>query len=309
MDLRNLLNIEYPIIQGAMAHIANGAFAAAISNAGGMGLIAAGGRTPEDLCQQIQQARKLTEKPFGVNLMLMDPNTAACAELVCEEKIPFLTTGAGSPDAYLPTWKAAGITVFPVIASSAQARRAENAGADGVIAEGTEAGGHIGELTTMAMVPQIVRAVKIPVVAAGGIATGQQMLAALALGACGVQIGTAFLAASECPIHENFRAALIKAKDIDTVVIGRNGGVPARGLKTPMTQEYLRLEKQGVSREELERFTLGSLRRAVFEGDLKKGGFMAGQVSGLITEIRPARQIIESLFADCRQTLQELRIE
>ncbi|MDR2531070.1 MAG: DUF561 domain-containing protein [Oscillospiraceae bacterium] len=298
-DLRKLVGIDYPIIQGGMANIATGEFAAAISNAGALGLIATGGYSPDAIREQIRTARSLTSKPFGVNLMLMHPAADEIAEILTEERVAVITTGAGLPGKYMPAWKDAGALVFPVVSASAIARRVESFGADAVIAEGCESGGHIGELTTMALVPQIVSAVKIPVIAAGGIASGAQMLAALTLGACGVQIGTTLLRSLECPIHANYKDAILKAKDNDTVVTGRSAGVPVRILRNQMSIEYLKLEKSGASAEELETFTLGSLRRAVYDGDVKRGSLMAGQVAGMLGEIKPAAEILRELYADC----------
>ncbi len=306
MDLRKILGIEYPIIQGGMANIATGAFAAVISETGGLGLIAAGGYTPEQLREQIHIARKATSKPFGVNLMMMHPLIEELAELLVEERVSVVTTGAGMPGKYIPKWKDAGIKVFPVIPSVALARRVASSGADGVIAEGCESGGHVGELTTMALVPQVVDALDIPVIAAGGIASGRQMLAALALGACGVQIGTTLLRSVECPIHDNYKQAILKAKDTDTTVTGRIAGVPVRILKNKMATEYVNQEKAGATKEELEHFTLGSLRRAVFDGDTVNGSLMAGQVAGQLKEILPAAEIIKGLFEDCKKAFIEL---
>ncbi|MDR3310396.1 MAG: nitronate monooxygenase [Oscillospiraceae bacterium] len=305
-DLRELLGIKYPIIQGGMANIATGAFAAAISNAGGLGLIASGGYSVEAIREQIRAARGLTDKPFGVNLMLMHPAADEIAELLAAERVRVITTGAGLPGKYIPVWKASGALVLPVVASVAVARRVESQGADGVIAEGTESGGHVGELTTMTLVPQVVRAVKIPVVAAGGIASGGQFAAALALGASGVQIGTTLLRSVECPVHENYKQAVLKAKDNDTVVTGRSTGAPVRILKNQMSAEYLKLEQQGASKEELEKFTLGSLRRAVFDGDVKIGSLMAGQVAGMLDEIKPAADILRELYEDAKAAAREL---
>jgi enoyl-[acyl-carrier protein] reductase II len=294
-----MLGIKYPIIQGGMANIANGAFAAAISNAGGLGLIASGGYSPDAIREQIHTARALTSNPFGVNLMLMHPEADAIAAILADERIRVITTGAGMPGKYIPMWKDAGAVVLPVVPAVALARRVESQGADGVIAEGTESGGHVGEMTTMALVPQIVNAVSIPVIAAGGIASGAQMLAALALGACGVQIGTTLLRAAECPIHANYKDALLKAKDNDTVVTGRSVGAPVRILRNQMSAEYIKLEKSGASKEELEKFTLGSLRRAVFDGDVKGGSLMAGQVAGMLDDIKPAEEILRDLYDSC----------
>lgn len=306
MDLRELLGIEYPIIQGGMANIATGEFAALISEIGGLGLIASGGYSPDQLREQIRIARAKTSKPFGVNLMIMHPQVEALAALLTEEKVSVVTTGAGMPGKYIPAWKEAGIKVFPVIPSVALARRVVSQGANGVIAEGCESGGHVGELTTMALVPQVVDALGAPVVAAGGIASGRQMLAALALGACGVQIGTTLLRAAECPIHENYKQAILKAKDTDTTVTGRIAGVPVRILKNKMALEYTKQEKAGATVEELEHFTLGSLRRAVFDGDTANGSLMAGQVAGQLNEILPAEQIIKGLFEDCKKAFAAL---
>jgi len=307
MELKSILGIKYPIIQGGMARIATGAFAAAVSNAGGMGLIASGGISAPELREQIQIAKKLTDKPFGVNIMLIDKDVEACAQVLIEEGVKFVTTGAGVPDAYLPAWKEANITVFPLVASVATAKRAERSGADGVIAEGSEAGGHIGELTTMALVPQVKASVSIPVVAAGGIASGEQMLAALSLGACGVQLGTALLATAECPIHENYKQALLKAKDIDSVAIGRIGGIPVRVIRNQMSRSYLASEKEGATKEELEIYTLGALKKAVLEGDVVNGSLMAGQVAGMIKEIKPIKNILDDIYNDCIKTLDNMK--
>lgn len=278
-----------------MANIATGEFAAAVSNAGGLGLIASGGFSCERIKGEIEKARKLTDKPFGVNLMLMHPEVEQIADLLAEEKVPFVTTGAGNPARFMQKWKEAGIKVFPVVAAPTLAIMMERDGADAVIAEGSESGGHIGEMATMTLVPQVCDAVSIPVIAAGGIADHRQFLAAKDLGACGVQVGTALLASNECPIHENYKEALIKAKGTDAVVTGRIGGTPVRVLKNRMTKEYIKSEKAGATMEELEKFTLGSLRRAVFDGDTKTGSLMAGQTAGQVKSIRPLREIIEDI--------------
>ena len=296
--INEILNIEFPIIQGGMANIATGEFAAAVSNAGGLGLIGAGGMTAETLQENIRKCKELTDKPFGVNIMLMNPDADKMAEIVIEENVPVVTTGAGNPGKYMESWKAAGIKVFPVVSAVALAKRLEAAGADGIIAEGCESGGHIGELTTMALVPQVCDAVDVPVIAAGGIACGRQLAAAFALGACGVQVGTCLLASEECPIHENYKMAVVKAKDNDTIVTGRIGGAPVRILKNPMAREYVKREKEGADLMELEKFTLGSLRRAVVDGDVKTGSLMVGQVSGLVKEIKPVRTILEEMVAE-----------
>lgn len=304
--LNEILGTEFPIIQGGMANIATGAFAAAVSNAGAMGLVGAGGMDAQALRAEIRAAKAATDKPFGVNLMLMNPHIDELARVVVEEGVRFVTTGAGNPGKYIPAWKAAGIQVFPVVAAPVLAQRLERYGVDGFIAEGTESGGHVGEMTTMALVPQVVDAVSVPVVAAGGIADGRQMAAAFALGACGVQVGTCLLASEECPIHENYKKAVVKAKANDTVVTGRTAGAPVRVLKNKMSQSYLRLEKNSPPLEELEKLTLGSLRRAVFDGDLDTGSFMAGQVAGMIHEIKPLRQIFEELMAGYDRVRKEL---
>ncbi len=296
--LQELLGIKYPIIQGGMANIATGAFAAACSEAGALGIIGSGGMNAERLEEEIAILRAKTDKPFGVNLMLMNPDTEAMAELVTRERVPVVTTGAGNPGKYLEQWKAAGIKVIPVSASVALARRLERAGADMIIAEGTESGGHVGEMTTMTLVPQMVDALNIPVIAAGGIADGRQMAAAFALGACGAQIGTSLLVSKECPIHENYKGALIKAKDNSTMVTGRSVDAPVRIIKNQMAREYQKLEREGAERMELEKLTLGSLRRAVFEGDTLTGSLMAGQVCGQLKEVRPVAEILRELCAD-----------
>ena len=296
MDIRDIIKTKYPIIQGGMANIATGEFAAAISNAGGLGLIAAGGMKPEQLRENIDRARELTDKPFGVNIMLMHPQVDELMEIVIEKEVPVVTTGAGNPGKYVPALKEAGIKVMPVVASVALAQRMERLGVDAVIAEGTESGGHVGEMTTMALVPQVVDGVSIPVVAAGGIASGRQMLAAYALGACGVQVGTCLLVSEECPVHQNYKQAVLDASDSDTIVTGRIGGTPVRVLKNRMAREYVRQERAGATKEELEVYTLGSLRKAVFDGNVKEGSLMAGQVAGQLHEIRPAAVILEEMY-------------
>ena len=306
MKLNELLGIEFPIIQGGMANIATGKFAAAVSNAGALGLVAGGGLDAEALRAEIRDAKAATDKPFGVNLMLMNPHIDELAKVVVEEGVQVVTTGAGNPGKYVPAWKEAGIKVFPVVAAPVLAKRLERYGIDGVIAEGTESGGHVGEMTTMALVPQVADAVSVPVIAAGGIADGRQLCAAFALGACGVQVGTILLASEECPIHDNYKQTVLKAGANDTVVTGRSGGAPVRVLKNKMAREYLRMEKQNLPLEEMEKLTLGSLRRAVFDGDVDTGSFMAGQVAGMVHEIKPLRQIFEELMAGCEQVRKEL---
>ena len=306
MKLNEFLGTEFPFIQGGMANIATGEFAAACSNAGALGLIGTGGMNAETLRSHIRTAKALTSKPFGVNIMLMNPEADAMAQVVVEEGVPVVTTGAGNPGKYIAAWKAAGIKVLPVVAAATLAVHLERVGADAVIAEGTESGGHVGEMTTMALVPQVVDAVHLPVIAAGGIADGRGLAAALALGACGVQVGTCLLVSEECPIHENYKAALLKARDSDTIVTGRTGGAPVRVLKNRMSREYVRQEKAGADKMELEKYTLGSLRRAVFEGDTVTGSLMAGQVAGMLHEIRPLRAIFEDLDKGCKATLAAL---
>ena len=306
MKLNELLGIEFPLIQGGMANIATGAFAAAVSNAGALGLVGSGGWDAETLRREIRIAKEHTDKPFGVNLMLMNPHIDDLAKVVVEEGVAVVTTGAGNPGKYVPAWKEAGIRVFPVVAAPILAKRLERLGVDGFIAEGTESGGHVGEMTTMALVPQVVDTVSVPVIAAGGIADGRQLAAAFALGACGAQIGTCLLASEECPIHENYKKAVIKASATDTIVTGRTTGAPVRVLKNKMAREYLRMEKQNLPLEEMEKLTLGSLRRAVFDGDVDTGSFMAGQVAGMVHAIRPLRQIFEELMAGYEQVRKEL---
>jgi enoyl-[acyl-carrier protein] reductase II len=293
--LNELLGTKYPIIQGGMANIANGTFAAACSNAGALGIIVTGGLSPEQLREEIATCRKLTDKPFGVNIMLMHPAADELAKVVVEESVPVVTTGAGNPGKYMDAFKSADIIVIPVVAAPILAKKLASQGADAIIAEGCESGGHIGEMTTMTLVPQVVDAVSVPVIAAGGIADHRQYRAALALGACGVQVGTCLLASDECPIHENYKNAVVKAKGTDAMVTGRIGGTPVRILKNRMAREYVKREKEGATLEELERYTLGSLRRAVYDGDTETGSLMAGQTCGQITSIRPLSQIFASI--------------
>ena len=295
--ITELLGIEYPVIQGGMAWVAESHLASAVSNACGLGLIAAAAAPAEWVRDQIRQAKKMTDKPFGVNIMLMSPEADAVAKVVIEEGVQVVTTGAGSPEKYMADWKAAGVKVIPVVASTALAKRMERCGADAVVAEGTEAGGHIGEITTMALVPQVVDAVSIPVIAAGGIADGRGMAAAFMLGAKGVQVGTAFAASKESTIHENYKNSILKAKDIDTRVTGRSTGHPIRVLRNDMTRKYLELEQAGAPFEELESLTLGSLRRAVQEGDVKGGSLMAGQSAGLVKESLSCEELIRGMAA------------
>ncbi|WP_455582159.1 nitronate monooxygenase [Dysosmobacter sp.] len=307
--LNELLGTEFPFIQGGMANIATGEFAAACSNAGALGMIATGAWDGQRLRHEIRRAKELTDKPFGVNLMLMNPCADEIAQIIVEEGVQVVTTGAGNPGKYIPVWKDHGIKVLPVVAATVLARRLVRLGVDAVIAEGTESGGHVGEMTTMALVPQVADAVDVPVVAAGGIADGRQLAAAFALGACGTQVGTCLLVSRECPIHENYKQALLKAKDSDTTVTGRSIGGPVRVLKNHMARQYLLLEKQGASLEELEKVTLGGLRRAVLEGDTENGSVMAGQVAGMLREIRPLRQIFEELYAGGQAVLEAVKQE
>ena len=307
MKLNELLGIEFPLIQGGMANIATGAFAAAVSNAGALGLVGSGGWDAETLRKEIRIAKEHTDKPFGVNLMLMNPHIDDLAKVVVEEGVAVVTTGAGNPGKYVPAWKEAGIRVFPVVAAPILAKRLERLGVDGFIAEGTESGGHVGEMTTMALVPQVVDTVSVPVIAAGGIADGRQLAAAFALGACGAQIGTCLLASEECPIHENYKKAVIKASATDTIVTGRTTGAPVRVLKNKLARESVRMEQDHLPLEELEKLTLGSLRRAVFDGDVDTGSFMAGQVAGMVHDIRPLRQIFEDLMAGYDKTVKEMQ--
>lgn len=302
--LNEILGTEFPIIQGGMANIATGEFAAACSNAGALGMIATGGWDADRLRQEIRRARELTDKPFGVNLMLMSPYAADIAQVILDEKVQVVTTGAGNPGQYVPAWKAAGVKVIPVVAAAVLAKRLSRYGVDAFVAEGMESGGHVGEMTTMALVPQVIDAVDVPVIAAGGIADGRQMAAALALGASGVQVGTCLLASQECPIHENYKQAVLKAKDSDTTVTGRSIGGPVRVLKNKMAREYLALEKRGATLEELETVTLGGLRRAVLEGDVDHGSVMMGQVAGMVHEVRPLRQIFEELMSGGQAVLE-----
>lgn len=298
MDLSELLGIKYPIIGGAMARIANAKFAASISNAGGLGIIAGGGLSKEDLRSEIRECKKLTSHPFGVNIMLMAPNKDELAHLLVEEKVKVVTTGAGNPEPYIEMWKQSGIKGIPVIASVKHAKKMEALKVDAVIAEGMEAGGHIGSITTMCLLPQVVDAVKIPVIAAGGIADARVMLAVEILGAVGVQIGTRFLATLECPISENYKQALLCAND--TVITGYLSGNPVRVLKNKMTEKYLKLEKQSASKEELENITFGSLQKAI-QGDIENGSMMCGQVVAMIDEIKSVEDVILELMDGYRQ--------
>ena len=303
--LNEILGTRYPIIQGGMANIATGEFAAACSNAGALGIIGAGGMNADTLRQNIRRCRELTDKPFGVNIMLMHPQADEFAQIVVEEKVAVVTTGAGNPGKYVPMWKAAGIKVIPVVAAAVLARHLEPLGIDAVIAEGTESGGHVGEMATMALVPQVVDAVSVPVIAAGGIADGRGMAAAMMLGAEGVQCGTVFLASNECYISDKYKELVLKATDISTVVTGRPSGHPVRSLKTPMARKCLELEKQNTnaSLEELEKATAGSLRKAVQDGNYEEGTFMSGQIAGMLKELHPCEEILKGMTAQAEDLL------
>lgn len=301
--LTELLGLEYPIIQGAMAWIADGTLAGAVSKAGGLGIIAGGNAPAEVIAQEIRTVKAATQRPFGVNIMLLSPNAAELADLIIEEKVPVVTTGAGSPAPFMEKWKAAGVKVIPVIASVAYARRLEKMGADAVVAEGTEAGGHIGEATTMTLVPQVADAVAIPVIAAGGIADGRGLAAAFMLGACGAQIGTRFLACSDCTVHDNYKEKVLRARDSDTVVTGRATGHPVRGLKNRLTREFKELEARESTLEEYEQLGSDSLRKAAKDGDVRYGSVMAGQIAGLVKEIRSAQEILREIDSEAASLL------
>ena len=298
-----LLQIECPIIQGGMAWVAEHHLAAAVSEAGGFGLIGAASAPPEIVREEIRKAKELTDKPFGVNIMLLNPNADEVAKIVVEEGIQAVTTGAGNPEKYMSMWKEAGVKVIPVVASVAMAKRMERYGADAVVAEGMEAGGHIGNQTTMALIPQIVDAVNIPVIAAGGIGDGRGIAASFMLGAEGVQMGTRFVVADESIVHENYKNRIVKAKDIDSVVTGQSTGHPVRCLRNQMTREYIKLEQEGKSFEELEYLTLGTLRKAVQEGDVTNGTVMAGQIAGMITKEQTCKEMIDEMMEQAEKLL------
>lgn len=298
--LTELLGIQYPIIQGGMAWVAEYHLAAAVSEAGGLGLIGAASAPGEWVREQVQKVRELTRNPFGVNIMLMSPYADEVAKVIVEEGVPVVTTGAGSPEKYMKMWKEAGVKVIPVTASVALARRMERCGADAVVAEGIESGGHIGESTTMALVPQVVDAVEIPVVAAGGIADGRGIAAALMLGAQGVQMGTCFIVTKESQVHDNYKKCILKARDIDTRVTGRSTGHPVRAIRNQMTKVYLQKEQEGASFEELENLTLGGLRKAVVEGDVVHGSVMSGQIAGLVREELSCEELIQKLMRELK---------
>ena len=302
-----ILGTQYPIVQGGMAWVAEHHLAAAVSEAGGLGLIGAANAPAEVVREEIRKARELTDKPFGVNIMLLSPSAEEIAQLVIEEKVPVITTGAGNPEKYMTAWKEAGIKVIPVVASVALAKRMERYGADAVVAEGCEAGGHIGEQTTMTLLPQVADAVNIPVIGAGGVGDGRGMAAMFLLGAEGVQIGTRFVVAKESIVHENYKQRIIKAKDIDSVVTGRSHGHPVRCLRNQMTREYTKLEQEGKTFEELEYLTLGALRNAVVEGDVAHGTVMAGQIAGMIDKEQSCKEIIDEMMAQAEALLKGAR--
>lgn len=301
-----VLGIEYPVIQGGMAWVATAELAAAVSNAGGLGLIAAGGAPVDIVREQIRKAKSLTDKPFGVNVMMMSPIVDDLMQMLLEEKPAVVATGAGNPAKYIPSLKEAGIKVMPVVASVAVAKKMERSGADVIVAEGTEAGGHIGELTTMVLVPQVVEAVEIPVVAAGGIVDARGTVAAFALGAEGIQVGTRFLCSTECIAHDNYKQAVVKAKDRDAVVTGRSTGAPVRALKNKLTREYQRLEKENASFEEIEALGIGGLRRAFEEGDVEMGSLMAGQSAAMVHDIKPCAEIVKDLFVGVDEVVAQI---
>ena len=295
--ITELLNIKYPIIQGGMAWIADASLAVGVSEAGGLGIISGVGPT-EVVRAQIRKAKELTDKPFGVNIMLMQDNADEIARLVCDEKVPVVTTGAGSPGKYIEMWKSHGIKVIPVVPSVAIAKRMEKFGADAVIAEGMESGGHIGQTTTMSLVPQVVDEVNIPVIAAGGIGDGRGIAASFMLGAVGVQMGTRFLVSNECNVHQNYKEKVLKAKDIETEVTGTSTSHPVRVLRNKLTREYIKLEKSNPNSEKLEPLTRGALRKAVIEGDTENGSVMAGQIAGLVKKEQSCKEIIEELMTE-----------
>lgn len=301
--ITDILNIEYPIIQGGMAWVAEHHLAAAVSNAGGLGLIGAASAPAEIVREEIRKCKELTDKPFGVNIMLLNPNAEEVAKIVVEEGVKAVTTGAGTPGKFMEMWKEAGVKVIPVVASVAMAKMMERAGADAVVAEGMESGGHIGSTTTMALVPQVADAVSIPVIAAGGIADGRGFAASIMLGAEGVQIGTRFVVADESIVHDNYKEKIVKAKDIDSTITGMSTGHPVRCLRNKMSKEYLRLEKEGADFIELEKLTLGSLRKAVIEGDVINGTLMAGQIAGLVKKTESCDEIIQDIMTAARKLL------
>ena len=309
MTITKLLGIKYPVFQGAMAQIARYQLASAVSNAGGLGIIASGGMSPEQLREEIVNCKKYTDKPFAVNLMLMMHNINEIIDVIIDEGVGIVTTGAGTPRKYMPKLKEAGIKVIPVIPSVKAAKKMEELGCDAVVVEGMEAGGHVGESTTMALLPQVTSAVNIPVIAAGGIADGRGVAAAYCLGASGVQMGTVFLATEECPVSENYKNAIIEAVDTSTTLTGTKFGAPVRGIKNELTKRYHELEERSSTLMELEELTLGSLRKAAYEGDVENGSIMSGQIAGLVNEIRPVKDVIEGIFEEAQKVLEETKIE
>jgi enoyl-[acyl-carrier protein] reductase II len=302
--ITELLGIKYPVLQGGMAWIAESTLASAVSEAGGLGIIAGGSAPIDYLRDQIRKTKELTSKPFGVNIMLMSPNAEDLAQLVIDEKVPVVTTGAGSPGKFIDGWKNAGVKTIPVVPSVALAKRMVRAGADAIIAEGTESGGHIGENTTMCLVPQVVDAVDVPVIAAGGIADGRGIAASFMLGAQGVQIGTRFLAAEECQIHSTYKELVVKAKDTDSIVTGRSTGHPCRNVKTKFAKKLASGEMNGsITPDEFEELTLGSLRKAVQDGNLDEGSFLCGAIAGMVNEIKPCSEIIEEMISQAKALL------
>ncbi len=302
--ITELLGIKYPLIQGGMAHISDAALAGAVSNAGGLGIITSVNRDPDFLKKEIEKIRKITEKPFGVNIMMQSPDIEKTAQIIVDEGVPVVTTGAGSPARFMDMWNKAGAKVIPVIASVAMARKVEQAGACAIVAEGCESGGHVGEMTTMALVPQVCDNVNIPVIAAGGIADGRGVAASFMLGAEGVQIGTRFLTADECLIHQNYKNLIFKASDISTVVTGKRLGHPVRSIKTPFSRNYSKSEYSSISDEELEQSAVGALYKAVAEGNEKEGCFLAGQVAGMLTHSEPASEIVKSIMDQTEKILE-----
>lgn len=309
MTITKLLGIKYPVFQGAMAQIARHQLASAVSNAGGLGIIASGGMSPEQLREEIVNCKKYTDKPFAVNLMLMMHNINEIIDVIIDEGVGIVTTGAGTPRKYMPKLKEAGIKVIPVIPSVKAAKKMEELGCDAVVVEGMEAGGHVGESTTMALLPQVTSAVNIPVIAAGGIADGRGVAAAYCLGASGVQMGTVFLATEECPVSENYKNAILEAVDTSTTLTGTKFGAPVRGIKNELTKRYHELEERSSTLMELEELTLGSLRKAAYEGDVENGSIMSGQIAGLVNEIRPVKDVIEGIFEEAQKVLEETKIE
>ena len=301
----DMLGIRYPILQGGMAHISDADLAAAVSNAGGLGIISAASGNISQIEEQIDRAKQLTDKPFGINIMLMGDNIDAIAQLVIDKKVKVVTTGAGNPGKYIPAGKEAGVKVIPVIPSASLAKLVARSGADAVIAEGGESGGHVGDMTTMALVPQVCDAVSIPVIAAGGIADGRGMAAAFMLGACGIQVGTRFLSAEECNISQVYKDKLLKANDTATIVTGRRLGHPVRSLKSQFSRRYAKEEYSQISDDDLEKMAVGTLRAAVCDGDEKNGCFLAGQISGMVNKIQPASEIVEEIVSGAEKTLSE----